>query len=160
MNPSPSPEPLEVILRTGPAEWWQIFAALSPLAVLFGALLAAFISWNTLRQRTAADKEALAQKREADWKALTQKTEADSRAEWWRRAQWALEASLDDKPGKQDIGLAVLELLTTSNLAGPEEAQIIAEAWKQPLSGAESTLDRLPPLPDNEDTDVSKEGGA
>lgn len=158
MNPAPSPDPLEVVLRTGPAEWWQVVAAFGPLAVLFSAVLAAFISWNTLRQRRAADREALAQKRETDLNALSQKTEADSRAEWWRRTQWALEAALDHKPEKQDIGLAVLELLTTSNLAGPEEAQIIAEAWKQPLAGAEATLDRLRPLPDNEDTELTREG--
>jgi hypothetical protein len=148
-TPSPSPTPLDVYVHTGPAEWWQILAALGPLAILLGALLAAFIGWNTLRQRTVADERALAQKREADTNALRQKTEADSRAEWWRRTQWALEASLNDKEEKQDIGLAVLEQLSTSNLAGPEEAQIIAEAWKRPLENGEATLDLLPPIPDN-----------
>lgn len=146
MNPAPSPNPVHVIVDTGPAEWWQILAALGPLAVLLGALLAAFIGWNTLRQRTNADERALAQKREAD-----------SRAEWWRRAQWALEASVNDKPEKQDIGLAVLENLSTSSLAGPEEAQIIAEAWKPPLKDGPATLDRLRPIPDNEVKDPAKE---
>jgi hypothetical protein len=138
VNPTPSPVPVEVILRSNPAEWWQVLAALGPLAVLIGAILAALIGWNSLRQRTAADAGA-----------LVQKTDADNRAEWWRRAQWALDASVDAKPEKQDIGLAVLELLNTSRLAGPEEAQILAEAWKQPLENGEATLDLLPPIPDN-----------
>jgi hypothetical protein len=145
VNPTPSP-PIDVFVHSGPAEWWQIVAALGPLAVLLGALLAAFIGWNTLRQRTISDNRALEQKREAD-----------SRAEWWRRAQWALEASLDDKPEKQDIGLAILEALSTSNLAGPEEAQIIAEAWTRPLERGAAILDLLPPLPDNGPNDREEE---
>ncbi|WLQ06100.1 hypothetical protein [Arthrobacter oryzae] len=44
-----SPAPLEAAL-SAPAEWWQIVAALGPLAVLAGAVLAAFIGWRTLRQ--------------------------------------------------------------------------------------------------------------
>lgn len=149
MNPTPSPSPA-VFVQSGPAEWWQVVAALGPLAILLSAILAALISWNTLRQRTKADALALAQKSEADANTLAQKTEADRRAEWWRRAQWAFEAALDEKPEKQDVGLAVLELLNTSDLAGPEEAQIIAEAWKPSLRDGPATLDLLPPLPDNE----------
>jgi len=147
VTPNPSPTPLDVFVHTGPAEWWQILAALGPLAVLLGALLAAFIGWNTLRQRTVADEKALAQKREAD-----------SRAEWWRRAQWAFEAAMDENEEKQDVGLAVLELLNTSSLAGQEEAEIIAEAWKRPLQNGEATLDLLPPLPDNGVTDDPEDG--
>lgn len=157
MNPSPPPSPVHVIVDAGPAEWWQILATLGPLAILVGAVLAALISWRTLRQRTAADALALSQKNDADTNALRQKTDADSRAEWWRRAQWAFEAAMDDKPEKQDVGLAILELLNTSKLAGPEEAQIIAEAWKPPLKDGPATLDRLRPIPDNEVKDPAKE---
>lgn len=157
MNPTPSPGPVDVFVHAGPAEWWQIVAALGPLAILTGALLAALISWRTLRQRTAADALALSQRREADTSALQQKTDADSRAEWWRRAQWAFEATMDEKPEKQDVGLAILELLNTSKLAGPEEAQIIAEAWKPPLKDGPAILDRLRPMPDNEVKDPAKE---
>jgi hypothetical protein len=157
MPPTPSPSPVEVIVHTSPAEWWQIVAALGPLAVLLGALLASLIGWRTLRQRTAADALALSQRREADTKALQQKTDSDSRAEWWRRAQWAFEAAMNEKPEKQDVGLAILELLNTSKLAGPEEAQIIAEAWKPPLKDGPATLDRLRPIPDNGVKEPAKE---
>jgi hypothetical protein len=113
---------------TGPAEWWQILAALGPLAVLLGALLAAFVGWNTLRQRTTADAKALAQKRESD-----------NRAEWWKRTQWAIDSSMSDEPDRAKLGLRVMSVLAESTLAGPEELKIITSAWVDPLEVAEQT---------------------
>jgi hypothetical protein len=133
MPPTPSPSPIDVFVHTAPPSDWQ---ALAPFAPLLAALIAAIIAGA----------------------ALAQKYRADNRAEWWRRAQWALDASVDDKEERQDIGLAVLEVLNTSKLAGPEEAQIIAEAWKRPLENGEATLDLLPPLPDNGTNDDPEEG--
>lgn len=129
MPPTPSPTPLDVFVHSGPAEWWQILAALGPLAVLLGALLAAFIGWNTLRQRTAADAKALAQKREAD-----------NRAEWWKRTQWAIDSSMSEEPDRAKLGLRVMSVLAESSLAGPEELKIITSAWVDPLEVAEQTL--------------------
>jgi hypothetical protein len=106
VTPAPSPSPLDVVVHSGPADWWVILAGLGPLAVLVAALLAFYINWHTLQQRTAADKTALDQKREADAQALTQKTQADSRAEWWRRTQWALDRALDEDEGIKALGLA------------------------------------------------------
>ncbi|ACL41981.1 hypothetical protein Achl_4030 (plasmid) [Pseudarthrobacter chlorophenolicus A6] len=126
MNPSPSPTPLDVFVHSGPAEWWQILAALGPLAVLVGALLAAFIGWNTLRQRTTADAKSLAQKREAD-----------DRSEWWKRTQWAIDSSMSDEPDRAKLGLRVMSVLAESKLAGPEELKIITSAWVDPLEVAE-----------------------
>lgn len=128
MNPTPSPSPVDVFVHSGPAEWWQILAALGPLAVLLGALLAGFIGWNTLRQRTTADA-----------KALAQKSESDNRAEWWKRTQWAIDSSMSDEPDRAKIGLRVMSVLAESPLAGPEELKIIGSAWVDPLEVAEQT---------------------
>ena len=117
MNPTPSP--IDVFIHPGPAEWWQVLGALGPLAVLLGALLAALISWGTLRQRTAADALALAQKREAD-----------NRAEWWKRTQWALDHALDEDPNSKALGLAALAVLTHSELARTEELELLDIAWQ------------------------------
>ncbi|TAP44044.1 hypothetical protein EYS21_10565 [Arthrobacter sp. S39] len=137
MTPAPSPSPLDVIVHSGPADWWVILAGLGPLAVLVAALLAFYINWRTLKQRTEADKTALEQKREADVQALRQKTEADSRAEWWRRTQWALDRALDEDEGTKALGLATLDVLARSELAREEELELFDIAWKN-VSGEEN----------------------
>ncbi|MGY2746618.1 hypothetical protein ACQCSU_01420 [Pseudarthrobacter sp. O4] len=129
MNPTPTPSPIDVFVHTGPAEWWQLLAALGPLAVLLGAALAALIGWNTLRQRTAADA-----------RALTQKSEADNRSEWWKRTQWALDAILSGDKKRGTVGLKVLGVLGESPLAGFGELAVLEAAWKKPLAGAEQKL--------------------
>jgi hypothetical protein len=128
-TPTPTP-PIDVFVHSGPAEWWVILAGLGPLAVLIAALLAFYINWRTLKQRTEADKTALEQRREADANALQQKTEADSRAEWWRRTQWALDRALDEDKGTKALGLATLEVLARSELAKEEELELFDIAWK------------------------------
>ncbi|MEW1919980.1 hypothetical protein [Pseudarthrobacter oxydans] len=130
MTPAPSPSTLDVVVHSGPADWWVILAGLGPLAVLIAALLAFYINWRTLKQRTAADATALEQKREADAHALLQKTEADSREEWWRRTQWALDRALDQDEGTKALGLATLEVLARSELARNEELELFDIAWK------------------------------
>jgi hypothetical protein len=137
VTPAPSPGPLDVVVHSGPADWWVILAGLGPLAVLIAALLAFYINWRTLKQRTAADKTALDQKRQADANALRQKTEADSRAEWWRRTQWALDRALDPDEGTKALGLATLEVLARSELARNEELELFDIAWKS-VSGEEN----------------------
>jgi hypothetical protein len=122
VNPIPSPSPIDIIIHNGDAEWWQIVAALGPLVVLLGAVLLVVIGWLALRRRTVADAVA-----------FDPETIAASQSDWWPRARWALEASLDDDPARREVGLAALELLNVSSLAGKEETLIIAEAWKGPL---------------------------
>ena len=102
-----------------PAEWWQIVAALGPLAVLAGAVLAAVIGWRTLRQKAVADAEA-----------LTQRTRADDRAEWWKRTQWALDKALDADGDAKALGLASLAVLAGSDLAREEELELLDIAWQ------------------------------
>jgi hypothetical protein len=117
-----------------------ILTGLGPLAVLVAALLAFYINWRTLKQRTAADKTALEQRRDADANALAQKTAADSRAEWWRRTQWALDRALDEDEGTKALGLATLEVLAHSDLALKEELELFDIAWKS-----------VPPPDDNDE---------
>jgi hypothetical protein len=112
------PAPFEAAL-SAPAEWWQIVAALGPLAVLAGAVLAAFIGWRTLRQKAVADAQA-----------LRQRTRADDRAEWWKRTQWALDKALEEDEDAKAIGLASLAVLARSDLAREEELELLDIAWQ------------------------------
>ena len=101
-------------MYTGPAEWWQILAALGPLAVLLGAIIAGFIGWRTLQQ----------------------KAEADNRAEWWKRTQWALDAVHSGDRKRGTLGLKVLKVLGESELAGDGELAVLEAASEKPLGQA------------------------
>ena len=70
-----------------------------------------------------------------------QKLEADRRAQWWVRAQWALEASLSANPRRSLAGLAVLNDLKTSSLATREDRELfrlIGTTAREELLGAGS----------------------
>lgn len=115
-------------LDSSHAQWWEVLAALGPLAILIGAIAAAAIGAFTLRQRTKADALALMQRRESD-----------DRSEWWKRAQWALDRALDDSPTTKTLGLVTLEVLARSKLAHAEELELFDIAWEavnDPRNGA------------------------
>jgi hypothetical protein len=101
------------------ADWWEVLAALGPLAVLVAAVIGAAISWRALRQRTIADAHA-----------LQQKSDADDRAEWWKRTQWALDRALREDQGSKALGLATLAVLAQSGLARDEELELLDIAWQ------------------------------
>lgn len=63
-----------------------------------------------------------------------QKQKADARAEWWRRAQWALEAKASENKELKENGLAMLDVLTESNLAGEDEREFIRMVTDIPTS--------------------------
>lgn len=130
----------------GPADWWQVLAALGPLAVLLAAVIGAAISLRTLNQRAAADTEALAQQREAD-----------NRSEWWRRTQWAVDSSLSADPRRAEAGLRVLAVQAGSMLASPEELEILTVAWAEPLETAPAQAAVGPP---SEAADARRQGPA
>jgi hypothetical protein len=123
VNAVPSTSLIDIVVHTGDAEWWQIVAALGPLVVL----LVAGITWLLLRQGAFVATVP-----------ISDETSVGSQSAWWSRARWALEATLDDKPARREVGLAALELLSTSSLSGKEETAIIAEAWKRPLEDSKS----------------------
>ncbi|MEC5192987.1 MULTISPECIES: hypothetical protein [unclassified Arthrobacter] len=107
-TPSPAPVPVEVLVHSVPAEWWQVLAALGPLAVLVSAAIAAVIGINTLKQKSVAD----------------------NRAEWWKRAQWALDAVHSGNKKQAAVGLKVLRVLGESELAGAGELAVLEAAWQ------------------------------
>lgn len=130
---TPSPSPVEVFVHTGPAEWWQIVAALGPLAVLLGAFAAVFIGLHTVKQKTVAD----------------------NRAEWWKRTQWALDAVYSDDAKRGTVGLKVLKVLGESELAGSGELAVLEAAWEQPLEKAKKRLPK-PPAPPGAGSELLK----
>lgn len=113
------------IIQAAPAEAWQVWAAFAPViaAVVAGLIAAA---------------------------ALWQKRRADNRSEWWKRMQWALDASFDEDPERQAMGLAVLEVLADSRMVTNEEIRIVEEAWRDPLEEEESALDDPGGISENE----------
>ncbi|MDQ0633708.1 hypothetical protein QFZ40_001617 [Arthrobacter pascens] len=119
MNLIPSPSRIDIILHESHAAWWQIVAAVGPFVVILGAVLFAAMGW--LRP----------------WGL---KPKAGSQSDWWPRARWALEATLDDDPKRREVGLTALKLLNESSLSGTEESVIIAEAWKEPLREARTMV--------------------
>jgi hypothetical protein len=83
--------------------WTSVLAAaaLAPLAT-FGVVLVAFLAY---RQRDRADR----------------------RDQWWKRAQWAIEAALNDAdPQRRLAGLKVLVQLIGSDLATAEDADLMS----------------------------------
>ncbi|MDQ0032132.1 hypothetical protein [Arthrobacter bambusae] len=112
MNPSPAPLPVTVVAP--PPEWWQILGALSPLAVLVAAIVAAAVGLLSLRQ----------------------KARADNRSEWWRRAQWALDASLSRSRSEAEMGQRAIEILGRSELASPEELALLRVGTEEALLAA------------------------
>jgi hypothetical protein len=133
-NLIPSRSRIDLIIHRSDAEWWQIVAAVGPLVVIFGAVLFAVIGW--LRPREL-------------------KIKVGSQPDWWPRARWALEASLDDNPKRREVGLGALQLLNESSLSGQEESLIIAEAWKSPLLDAEK-MSALPGRASVDDGDSNR----
>ncbi|MET4144213.1 hypothetical protein [Arthrobacter sp. UYCo732] len=111
MPPTPSPTPLDVIVHTAPAADWQVWAAFAPL---IAAIIAALIAGA----------------------ALWQKRRADNRAEWWRRAQWALDASMSDHRARKEMGQQAINILGQSKLATQEDGVLLKIGTEDPLDAA------------------------
>lgn len=120
MPPTPSPNPVDVFVHTAPSANWQVWAAFAPL---IAALIAAAIAAATLSQRRRAD----------------------NRAEWWRRAEWALDASMSDEAIRAQLGQQAINVLGKSKLATPEDAVLLTIGTEAPLEAADRA--RRPPQP-------------
>ena len=104
-------DPVEVVVRSDTPDGWDVLASLGPLAILLAALIAGFIGWRSMQMQA----------------------EANRRAQWWERAEWALDASMASDLDRRVIGLGVLALLAESTLAGEEEARILQVASNDSL---------------------------
>jgi hypothetical protein len=113
------PDPLEVVVQNDAPDAWDVLASLGPLAILVAALIAAFIGWRSMQVQA----------------------EANRRAQWWERAEWALDASMSTSMDRRVIGLGVLALLAESTLAGEEEARILRVASDDSLAQKVTALD-------------------
>lgn len=85
-------------------EMWTVIrgaAAVAPLAT-FGIALVAYLTYR-------------------------QKSQADRRDQWWKRAQWGIDSALDDADPKRRLaGIKVLVQLIGSDLATPEDADLMS----------------------------------
>lgn len=103
---------------------------------------------------------------------LWQKNRADSRAEWWRRVQWALEASASpDDDVMYDYGMRMLRVLAKKRFLVPKQDKKLFDAvWQDSETGlnddaidqlrrdAEPYEDGLDDQPGTGDNEGSKEG--
>lgn len=58
---------------------------------------------------------------------------ADRKAQWWARAQWALDLTLSDDEHARTVGFTMLDALASSEWAGEHEADIIAAITDEAL---------------------------
>ncbi|WP_433874177.1 hypothetical protein [Sinomonas atrocyanea] len=116
MGLTATPLPVQSTAAAAGPAWWEIVSALAPVGTLAAAVVAAIVGLNTIRQRSYSDR----------------------RAEFWRRAEWALEASVSPDPQMQAMGTMVLASLAKSDLiASDEELQLLDAVWIDPIAEAE-----------------------
>lgn len=70
--------------------------------------------------------------------AFWQKMKSDARAEWWRRAQWALESKASKNKDLKENGLSMLDVLTDSRLAGKDERKFLRFVMPVPAISSDS----------------------
>lgn len=58
---------------------------------------------------------------------VRQKTRADQRAEWWRRAQWAIDHVISDRDEAAEAGLIALIHLVDSALASDDDVRLVRD---------------------------------
>ncbi|MFW0793781.1 hypothetical protein AAFP30_08220 [Gordonia sp. CPCC 205515] len=70
---------------------------------------------------------------------ILQRNRSENRSEWWRRFQWALDATHSDVPQRRDDGWAVIAELMRSPLMTPSEEvfiKVVAQARAMHDTGA------------------------
>lgn len=113
-------------VAAGDPGWWTIVGAFTPVAALAAAVVAAMVGYRNWRQQQAA----LASQVAAHDSTLAQRTEADARSEWWRRTEWALEATTSANPAMYAYGTGMLGLLARSVLADAADKALLDAVWR------------------------------
>lgn len=109
-------------LAPGEPAPWEIFAAFAPFSALVAAFLIAGVAWRTLKQ----------------------KRESDNRSEWWKRTQWALDATTSEDPVMIAYGEGMLKLLVESTMANKEDKQVLDAIWtKSETSMDDDNIEQL-----------------
>lgn len=126
-------------MASGEPTGWEIFAALSPVAVLAGAVVTLWIGLASLRrQRLNAEGQS------ADAKeAMGERRRADDRAEWWKRVQWALDASLSEDVARQDLGFKMLARLIKAGNVDKEDLELLDPAWLRTAASSSSQAEAV-----------------
>lgn len=101
---------IDVIVHTGPAEWWQVAAAIGPHAVILGLAAVALGCWLF---RSASRPNAAT---------------AATKAGGWDLARWAMEAAMDQDLKRRKTGRAALEQLRGSHLLDEDSATKVEHA--------------------------------
>lgn len=112
-------------LAPGEPGWWEPWAAFGGYAALIAAVVAFWVGSRSLKQQ----RRALRSQIRSDEKSLKQKRTADGTSEWWRRTQWALEATYSDSTAAQTYGRQILDSLATSDLASSEDKLLLDTVW-------------------------------
>ena len=102
------------------SDWWAGSLALASIAILVAA---AFV---TARARSRKSK---------DQRASRSGRSSYAMKEWWRRAEWALNASASANDTMFSYGIAVLRALAKSSHAGPGDKAVFDAVWKASSTG-------------------------
>ena len=130
------PQPVRVIVeQSNGAEWWQIVGALGPLVALLAAVITGIIGWRSLRH----SQRVLEQEAQADRLELEQRALADQKAQWWERAQWALDAAFSTDLNRKAAGIAMVRVLSEPEWLTAEELLLLDAAWREGLEPGETT---------------------
>ncbi|WP_323958869.1 hypothetical protein GC088_09940 [Arthrobacter sp. JZ12] len=90
------------------------------------ALLAAVIAYAASRRSASVQRKNALDDR-------IQREQAERKAQWWSRAQWALNLTLSEDSETRAIGFRVLEALGESEWADEHEGDVIAAATERAL---------------------------
>jgi len=112
----------------GVGHWLSTWAT-SPGFGGAAAVVAAAVAYAAAR-RTARE-----QRKNAD-NDRAQRDRAERKAQWWSRAQWALDLTLSEDTETRAVGFNVLDALAQSEWADEHEGDVIAAATERALASA------------------------